>query len=173
MASGDTLCTFGPQDGVPPATLAAAIDTIVGTSTPAEAIPVVAYDDTTQEYMDFIGVMPPNYSGGGFTIRLFHSSADVASDVTEWQVAFRRVADDAEDLNTTSQTYDYNLVVATVASASGEVAYDVITFTNGSDADNVAAGDLFILRVTRDPTPSSGTDATGDAYLHSIEIKET
>ena len=83
------------------------------------------------------------------------------------------VADDAEDLDTTAHTYDYNAVVATAPSAVGEVAYDNITFTNGADMDSVVAGDYFILRVTRDPTPSSGTDVTGDASLHAIYIKET
>jgi hypothetical protein len=122
--------------------------------------------------MNFSGTMPPNYTGGGVTLHIKHGAADVASDVVEWQAAFRRIADDAEDIET-SQTYDFNIVVATVPSAVGEVAYDVITFTSGSDMDNVVAGDRFGLRVTRDTTPSSGTDATGDAYLHSIEIKET
>jgi hypothetical protein len=172
MATGDLLITLDAQQAIPPATLAAALDTIAGGSTPAEVYPVVAYDDTIQEYMDFVCDMPPNYSGGGITLRIKHGASDVASDVVEWQAAFRRIADDAEDLDT-SQTYDFNTVVATVPSAVGEVAYDVITFTSGADMDNVAVGDRFGLRVTRDPTPSSGTNATGDAYLHSIEVKET
>jgi len=39
--------------------------------------------------------------------------------------------------------------------------------------DSVAAGEYFILRITRDPTPSSGTDVTGDASLHAVHVKET
>ena len=173
MASGDLLAKFFPSDGEPTSTVYATPDTITGTSTPAEEILVLDFDDTTQEYMDFSDVMPPHYDGGGVTVTVFFSAAEAATDVVAWQAAFRRIADDAEDLDTTAHTYDFNEVVATAPSVVGEVAYDDITFTDGADMDSVAAGELFRLRVTRDPTPSSGTDVTGDASIHAIVIKET
>ncbi len=173
MASGDSLLILLPVSSIAPATTYATFDTMVGTSTPAESIPVLDFDDTTQEYADFYCVMPEHYDGGGITATIVFSAAEAATDVVEWQLAFRRVADDAEDLDTTAHTYDYNAVVATAPSAVGEVAYDNITFTAGADMDSVVAGDYFILRVTRDPTPSSGTDVTGDASLHAIHVKET
>ena len=173
MASGDTLAVFFPQDGEPPATIYATLDTITGTSSPAEAIAVLDFDDTTQEYMDFSGILPSNYDGGGITMAVIFSAAEAATDVVAWQAAFRRIADDAEDLDTTAHTYDFNEVVATAPSAVGEVAYDNITFTNGADMDSVAANEHFRLRITRDPTPSSGTDVTGDASLHAIIVTET
>lgn len=170
MATGDSLVIFTPLDGTPPATVYATLDIMVGTSTPAESIPVHDFDDTTQEFMDFYGFMPRNYGGNGVTITFVHSAA-AATGVFGIEAAFRRVADDAEDLDTTAQTYDYNVVAATVASAIGEAAYDVITFTNGADMDSVVAGDYFILRVRRNP--AVGSDATGDCSIHMIEIKET
>ena len=173
MASGNTLAVFFPQDGEPPATVFATVDTIAGASTPAEAITVLDFDDTTQEYMDFAGFMPANYGGGGVTVTVVFSAAEAATDVVAWQAAFRRIADDAEDLDTTAHTYDFNEVVATAPSVVGEVAYDDITFTDGADMDSVAASEYFRLRVTRDPTPSSGTDVTGDGSIHAIVIKET
>ena len=173
MASGDTLLILTPQDYVPPATIYATLDFMVGTSTPAENIPVLDFDDTTQEYADFYLAMPAAYSGGGITLTVVFSAAETSTDVIAWQAAFRRVADDAEDLDTTAHTYQYNEVIATAPSVVGEVAYDDITFTNGADMDSVVAGDYFILRVTRDPTPSSGTDVTGDGSLHALIMKET
>ncbi len=173
MATGDTLLILTPLDNSPPATIYATLDMMVGTSAPVESIPVLDFDDTTQEYADFYGVMPSHYDGGGITMTLMFSAAEAASDVVEWQAAFRRVADDAEDLDTTAHTYLFNAVVATAPSVVGEVAYDNITFTNGADMDNVVAGDYFILRVSRDPSPSSGTDVTGDASLHAVHVKET
>ena len=174
MASGDTLLILSPMCGTPPATLYATLDTVTGTSTPVEAIPVLDFDDDTQEYMDFYCVMPSHYSGStGITVKIVFSAAEAASDVVAWQAALRRVADDAEDLDTTAHTYVYNEVIATAPSVIGEVAYDSITFTDGADMDSVVAGDYFILRVTRDPTPSSGTDVTGDASLHMIEVLDT
>lgn len=173
MASGSTLITLSPMDGTPPATAYATLDTMTGTSTPAEAIPVLDFDDTTQEYMDFYFFMPRNYGGNGTTILIAYSAAEAAPDVVDWEFAFRRVADDAEDLDTTAHTFDYNGTVDTAPSVVGEVAYATITFTDGADMDNVTAGDYCIGRVTRDPTPDSGTDVTGDASIHFIEIKET
>lgn len=173
MASGDTLLILSPLHGTPPATIYATLDTIAGASTPAEAIPVLDFDDTTQEYMDFYCVMPTTYAGGGLTIIIGYSAAEAATDVVDWEIALRRIADDAEDLDTDAHTYSYNDVVDTAPSAVGEVAYATITFTDGADMDSVAAGEYFILRITRDPTPNSGTDVTGDASLHFIHVKET
>lgn len=171
MASGDTLLVLTPLDNVPPATIYATLDTMVGTSTPVESVPVLDFDDTTVEYADFYCTMPRNYAGGGVTLTFFWSAA-AATNNGAWAAAFRRVADDAEDLDTTAQTYDYNQTAdLTPASAVGEVAYDTLTFTDGADMDSVSAGDYFILRVKR-PAPS-GTKITGDCSIHAIEIKET
>lgn len=174
MASGDTFLILGPHDYTPPATLFATLDTVTGTSTPVEAFDVLDFDDTTQEYADFHGlVLPSTYAGGGLTITIFYSAAEASTDVVDWEAAIRRIADDAEDLDTTAHTFDYNGVVDTAPSAVGEVAYATITFTSGADMDSLAAGEMFTLRVTRDPTPDSGTDVTGDASIHAIRIAET
>lgn len=171
MASGNTLLVLTPSDYSPPATIYATLDMMVGTSTPAESIPVLDFDDTTVEYADFYGIMPRHYAGGGVTLTIYWSAAQ-ATNNGAWAAAFRRVADDAEDLDTTAQTYDYNTTAdLTPASAVGEVAYDTLAFTDGADMDSVTAGDYFILRVKR-PAPS-GTKITGDCSIHAIEIKET
>lgn len=173
MASGNSLILLNALDGTPPATAYATLDTMAGASTPAESIPVLDFDDTTQEYMDFYCVMPQHYAGGGLTIIVGYSAAEASTDVIDWEIALRRVADDAEDLDTTAHTYDYNDSVDTAPSAVGEVGYASVTFTDGADMDSVTAGDYFVLRITRDPTPNSGTDVTGDASLHFIHVKET
>ena len=171
MASGDTLLVLGPLDATPPATVYATFDTITGTSTPAEAVPVLDFDDTAVEYTDFYCVMPRNYAGGGVTLTFVWSAA-AATNNGAWAAAFRRVQDDAEDLDTTAQTYDFNTTAdLTPASAVGEVAYDTLAFTDGADMDSVAVGEYFILRIRR-PAPS-GTKITGDCSIHAIEIKET
>jgi hypothetical protein len=144
---------------------------MVGTSTPVENIPVLDFDDTTVEYADFYCVMPSHYGGGGVTLTIVWSAAE-ASNVAAWSIAFRRVADDAEDLDTTAQTYDYNETAdLTAPSVIGEVAYDTLAFTDGADMDSVTANDYFILRVSR--TAPTGTDITGDCSIHAIHIKET
>jgi hypothetical protein len=170
MASGQTLIVFGARDGVPSATAGAAHGILAGGSTPAEGVPILAYDSGTDEHCDFTGVMPRAYAGGGLTLTLYWASTQT-SGATVWNAAFRRIADDAEDVDT-SHSYDFNAVTATTASAAGEVDYVAITFTDGADMDSLAVGELFNLRITRDADNGSD-DMTGDAYLIAVEIKET
>lgn len=171
MASGNVLFILTPFGSSPTATIAAQLDIIVGTSTPVEWIPVIAFDPAAVEYADWHGlVMPAHYGGGGLTCSI-RSSAGATTGTLQWALALRGIPDDAEDLDTTAQTYDYNVInIGTLASAIGELTYDNITFTSGADMDNVAAGDSFSLRLRRDI--GSDTLAT-DAYLHSIYITET
>ncbi len=172
MASGDTLLILTPLDNVPPATLYATLDTMTGTSTPAESVPVLDFDDTTAEYADFYCVLPRNYGGGGVTIT-FYWSAAATTNTAVWRAAFRRVQDDADDLDTTDGAYDYNTSGAlTPASAVGEVAYDTLAFTDGADMDSVSVGEYFILRVGRAPADANDS-LVGDASIHAIEVKET
>src|SRR6185503_7697094 len=167
MASGNTLLYLTPQAFCPPATIAAQFDVIAGASTPAESFPVLAFDTTTDEYADFRCKMPQHYAGGGVTV-VICSGAGTTTGTLQWAVAFRAIKDDAEDLDTTAQTYDYNTVnIGTLPNVQGEVTYDNITFTDGADMDSVAAGDEFVLRIRRD----TGSDtAAADGYLHGIEI---
>lgn len=172
MATGNTLIQLFPTDNSPPTTLYATLDFILGTSAPAEAVPVLDFDDTTVEYADFYCRMPSHYAGGGITLTIGWSCAQATNNAV-WAAALRRVADDAEDLDTTVQTYDYNQSASlTPASAVGEVAYDTIAFTSGADMDSVAAGDYFILRVRRD-RGDAGDTVVGDCSIHFIEIRET
>jgi hypothetical protein len=172
MASGDTLLYFTAQHGVPPATAYAQQDVIAGTSTPAENIPVLAFDASAREYIDFRGKMPQHYDGGGVTLVLCTGAGATAGGI-RWEAAFRSFEDDAEDLDTTAHTYDTNGVsVTSLPSAIGEVTYDNITFTDGADMDSAGAGDEFILRIYRDHDHADDT-AAADGYLHGVEIKES
>lgn len=172
MASGNAMFIVFAQDGAPPATLYATLDTIVGTSTPVEGVPVLNFDDTTVEYMDFMVWLPPHYGGGGLTLRFVWTGA-AATNAVVWSAAFRRIPDDAEDLDTTAFTYDYNNASAgTAPSAIGETSEEALTFTDGADMDSWAAGEWAIMRVRRVPTDGGDTMA-GDARLISVSCKET
>ena len=173
MATTDTLIVVTPLHNVAPATLGATLDILVGTSTPVESVPVLDFDDIVVEYADFYLFMPRHYGAAtGITLTIVWSAAEAAADVVAWEAALRRVADDAEDLDTTAHTYVYNSSGdVTAPSVIGEVAYDTITFTAGADMDSVVAGDYFVLRVKR--VAPGGTDVTGDASIHAIEIQDT
>ncbi len=163
MASGQIFGLFY----TPPATTYATLDTRAGGSTPAEAFPVLDFDDTTAEYADFYGFLQ-GYGSGGLTLKLPWSATSATSGDVVWGAAIRRIADDAEDIDT-SQTYDFNTVTDTTASASGECSIPSITFTDGADMDSLANGEPFILRIYRNA--GSGSDTmSGDAELWWSQI---
>ena len=168
MASGQSVAII--YQVTPTSANYATMDTRLGGSTPGENVPVWDFDGATAEYLDFYGQMLSNYSGGGITLQLKFSLTTTTGAVV-WRAAFRRVADDAEDIDV-SQTYDFNTVTASAANVAGEVKYTSITFTDGADMDSVVAGDMFILRVGRDPV-NAGDTITSDAELHYIVVTET
>lgn len=173
MASGNTLLLLTPAASTPPGTVYATLGVIVGASSPTEAFQTLEFDDTTVEYADFHGLqMPSSYAGGGVTLT-FQSAAAANTNTYVLSAAFRKIDDDAEDLDTTAFTYDYNNTGAiTAPSVVGETTEDTLTFTDGADMDSVAAGNFFSLRVRRVPTDGSDT-LTGDVRILSIAIKET
>jgi len=166
MASGDPV--LESMEIVPPAASAAQWDVRAGGSTPAENFTVYAFDDTTDEYVDIKGRLGPNYDGGGLTLRLPWAAASATTDDVKWDAAIRRIADDAEDIDT-AHTYVFNTVTDTAPSASGELTDAVITFTDGADMDSLAAGELFILRIRRDADDAADT-MTGDAQLSASQV---
>lgn len=165
MASGDTLLIFTPLHNEPPSSNAATIDL-------RNQHAVLDFDAGTDESARFSGVMPRNYSGDtGVTVTLVWMASSATSGDTIWDVSWERHADDAFDLDSDGFAA-VNSVTDTAASASGEVSYPTITFTDGADMDSVAVGESFRLNVTRDADNASD-DMTGDAELLRIEIQDT
>lgn len=167
MASGEPVVQV--LDVSQPSTLYATSDFRTGGSSPAELVNVWDFDASTTEYLDFKCALR-GYGGGGLTFVLPWSASSATSGACQWEIAIRRVQDDAEDIDT-SHSYDYNVVSDTAASASGELSYPSITFTNGADMDSWADGEVAIVRVRRN---TAGTDdMTGDAELWGLIGRET
>ena len=167
MASGDVV--IYPQSAMPSATLGAPPRVLSGGSTPNERYLVWQFDDTTIWYVDYVCVLE-GYDGGGLTIRMKWSAA-ANSGNGQLGAAIRRIADDAEDTDT-SHTYAFNDMAAAAApSAIGEVGYDDVTFTDGADMDSLADGESFILRFRRN-TGASDT-ISGNVYLWGFTGRET
>lgn len=168
MASGENVVQF--LEVMPPGSDAATLDVRVGGSTPAEGVTVYDFDAAADEYMDFLCLLK-GYDGGGLTFTLPWSASSATSGQTRWEVAVRRMADDADDIDT-AHTYAFNAVSDTAASASGELSYPTIAFTDGADMDSWADGELAIVRVHRD-FDHADDGMTGDAELWCISGAET
>lgn len=166
MASGDTVAVFTPLSNIPPSSNFATLDTRNGYT-------VLDFDDTTDESTIFQGFMPNHYAGGGVTVTVGWMATSATSGTISLDISFLSVTDDADDLDTKSFAAANN-ANPTTASASGEVDYATITFTDGADMDSVAAGETFYIKVTRDADGTTSTDnMTGDMELVFVSIKET
>ena len=163
MASGDPVVQV--LRVMPPGATAATMDARAGGSTPAENLIVWDFDASTVEYLDFLCLLE-GYDGGGLTFTGPWSASSATSGVTRWEYAIRRIADDAEDIDT-SHSYQFNTVDDTAPSASGELSYPTVTFTDGVDMDSWADGEMAIVRVRRNASHVNDT-MSGDAELWGI-----
>lgn len=167
MASGDTLAVFTALNNEPPASAFATLDT-------RNAIPVLDFDASTDEEAVFGGFLPDNYAGGGLTVTLVWMASTATSGNVVWQAAIERWEDDAVDLDSDSFAAFNNGGQDLAPSASGEVSYDDVTFTDGADMDSLAKNEAFRLKVRRDADSTDATDdMAGDAELPRVIVKET
>lgn len=163
MASGDTLLIFTPLNNEPPATNYATLDTRNGHS-------VLDFDTTTAETAIFKGVLPRTYAGGGITVYVHAALTSATSGTLGWLVAFERVGNGSQDIDTDGFAADQTITAATVPATSGNVLILSVAVTNGANMDSIAVGEGFRLKITRDVTNDT---AAGDAELWAVELKET
>jgi len=175
MASGDTLIVFTPLQNVPPDADFATVDTTLTASAdePDDHVTTLDFDaGATNEFASFMGFMPNNYAGTtGITCTIMWSSS-ATTGVCRWEIQFKSVTDDADDLD--SKVYAaQNSVDATTANVAGEIDYVDITFTNGADMDSVVANEMFFLSINRDSADTCADTLAADGELLMIVVKET
>ena len=164
MSSGDTLLIFTPLHNEPPSANAATLDT-------RNLHPVLDFDATTNESAVFSAVMPQSYAGTiGVTVYLHYAMSSAEADTVDWDVAFERIGDQQQDLDSDNFAAVNSVDNTTVPGTTGLVDIVSVAFTDGADMDSVAVGEGFRLKVTRD---AASDDAAGDAELVFVEIRET
>lgn len=163
MASGNTLLVFTPANNEPPATNYATLDTRNGH-------PCLDFDTTTQEAAIFTGILPRNYAGGGITVYIHYSMTSAITGTCGWDVAFERIGDAQQDIDTDGFAAAQTVTAVTVDGTSGNVDIVNVAVTNGANMDSIAVGESFRLRVRRDVVNDT---AAGDAELLAVELKET
>jgi hypothetical protein len=114
--------------------------------------------------------MPRLYSGGGITVYVHYSMSSETSGNIDWDCAFERIGDQQLDVDSDSFAAVNSTDNTTVPGTSGNVDIISIAFSDGSDMDSVAVGELFRLKIVRD---ASSDTSSGDAELHAVEVKET
>lgn len=162
MAAGHTLVVLYSQDNEPPASNFATLDSRNGH-------PCLKFDATTQEAAVFSAVLPRNYAGGGITVYL-HWATTATSGTIGWDVAFERIGDGQQDIDSDSFATAQTITAATVPATSGNLDITSVAVTNGANLDSIAIGELFRIRIRRDV---ANDDAAADAELYAVELKET
>lgn len=166
MASGNTLCVFGPYDNEPPSTNYATLDLRNGH-------PCLDFDATTQETAIFSRIMPQHYAGGNLVVYVKYKATSATTGTIGWDATFERKDDNAgggQDTDSDGFATAQTITAATVPGTSGIIAQSSVTCTAGATGtDSIAAGNTFRLRIRRDVANDT---ATGDAELDAVEIRE-
>lgn len=163
MASGNTLCTFHPQDNEPPASNYATMDVRNGH-------PVLDFDTTTAEAAIFTGILPRHYGGGGITVYVHYAMSTATSGTCGWTVEFESIGDEAQDIDSDGFASAQTLTAITVPGTSGQAQINSVAVSNGANMDSIAVGELFRIRLKRDVANDT---AAGDAEFLGMELKET
>jgi hypothetical protein len=161
MASGNTLLEWHPYSNEPPSSNGA-------TRAERNNRPCLAFDDSTNQYAIFSGVMPQHYDGNGVEVYLHIALASATSGDMDWDVAFERVAEYL-DLDSDSWRTPNSTDNTTVPATAGLIKIVSVAFTDGLDMDNVAVGEGFRLRINRDAVSDT---ANGNAELYWVELRE-
>jgi len=164
MAAGDLLVAFSPQCNEPPSSNAATPDVRNGH-------PVLDFDASTDEAAVFTAFMPWHYAGGGITVYAVVSFTSDTNNAHTGQieVCLERIGDAQQDLDSDGFAAAKDLTVA-VPSTCGHTEVGSVAFGDGAEIDNVAAGELFRLKVNVDTSDST---FSGDLELVALILRET
>jgi hypothetical protein len=143
--------------------------TATGGGSPAEVIPVVAFDAGSREYYDYLCRMPVDYRGDGLTFRLHWTTNTTAGDCY-WSLAIRHMPLNANPTIIDSHTYIDKLVVSTAPAIAFSLQSAIFVFIPNDVLP--LAGETFLLRLSRLAADMLDT-LDADAVVYSLRGHET
>lgn len=131
--------------------------------------PVLAFDAVTQETCQWTGIAAQGFTGT-VTAVISYIMATATANLVDFEVSLEAVTDgDATDLDAVDSFDTVNSANATVPGTAGHIGQLSVTLTN---ADSIAAGDYFRLKVSRDADDATNDTATGDCHVLSVELRD-
>lgn len=153
-----TIGRYTPMTSQPPATNYATLDT-------RNSIAVLDFDDTTEEGVFWVDVMPHWANlADGLKVTVFFMATSATSGNVRWGVKFERMNTDEDSDSFDTATENHGATNGT----SGIINSVSITCTT---IDSIAAGDPFRMWVYRDASDTTNDTVTGDAELVAVLLE--
>jgi len=162
MSIGDTLVAFKALDAELPTSNFATIGLVNNR-------PVINFVSGSSTTAIFTGFMPRIYTGQGLTIYIYYAST-VNTGSTSWSASIENTGIQQKLITTDAFSVTNSSNNNTPATTVGEVTAVAINFAAPSQTDNLAIGDTFRIRITRN---GSSDTMAGTAEVISVEIEET
>lgn len=124
--------------------------------------PLLSFDDTVAENVIFHDAMSRDYSAGNVIVDIDWVAASATSGGVTWGVEFERIAPGGQDIDSDGFAAQQT-GTSTTNATSGIVTRTSISLTQ-AQADAIAAGDAFRLRVQR-VVGDGGDTMVGDAQI--------
>lgn len=159
ISSGsDVLATFGWWCAEPPATDYATFDVRASQG-------CLDFDDTSEEAIYFTGLLPSVAKiASGITVRIVWRASTATSGQVRWGIQFQRLteADIDSAIFGTATTVD--------GTAAGTAGVPTVSEVVVTELDDLAAGELYRVKIYRDSTDTTNDTMTGDAELVAVEL---
>lgn len=136
----------------------------------ANSRPVLGFSDAVQQTATWTGVAPQGLSGS-LTAVISYIMVSAVANLVEFEVSLEAVTDgDSLDLDAAESFDTVNSQSVTVPETAGFMSQISVTLTN---ADSIAAGDYFRLKVSRDADDATNDTATGDCQVLAVELRDS
>lgn len=133
--------------------------------------PILKFNGTYAVYVTYSAAMPIHYGGNGITLYIHYSVETATSGSIIFETQFERVGDQQQDIDSDGFAPYQTSSATTIPSTSGLVDVMTISHADGSQMDNIVAGDSFRLRMRR--RPGLAGDTVNDfVELLAIEMRE-
>lgn len=167
MAMLDTIGAFDALSPRPTTVVAPQLEVVNGHV-------VLAFDDTVNEGVDFLGVLPASYAGGGIEVLVRWAASSGTSGSIRWEAAFERhpINDPTYGtLDLSTDGFDQPVHADGLVPSSAAILTETMILLTATQASNPQAGESFRLRLTRSATSPEDT-LPGDAHFLTLHLKE-
>lgn len=151
--------------------------TVSDNSTDKAKYPAWSFNATSDSFVDLWGYCAEDFAGGDLEVEIpwLAASDTVTTHKVRWDTYIDKIVPNSSHTNIATEavasTHTKDSVSSTLSASGSKVTTATITIAAADHA--LAAGDLFHLRIARDPDHADD-DLTGDAYLMEgwLQVRE-